>query len=455
MDQHRGELEELIARTAAEAAIPGAAVAVVHEGREHLFTTGVTSVDAPAPVTADTLFMIGSTTKTVTATAVLSLVAEGRLDLDAPIADLLPELRLSDPGAQRALTPRHLLTHTGGFEGDIPDDESDWAADALARSIAEYGTLPQHTAPGTSFSYSNAGFRLLGRLVEVLDGVDYDIAVRHRVLEPLGMADSFFLPWQVATRPHVVGHEAQPDGSPAVVHTWGLGRSALPEGGLVSSIADQARYLRFHLDGTAAGRAPLPDEVRVDMQRRHADGAVPFDEVGLPWLRVHQFGTTAVTHGGNIAGIQRSTMTLVPEAGLGVTVLANSGAGGALGAAVDDWCLRTLLGREPDPPRAIRPRDDAALAPYCGRFDAGTWGIELSAEDGMLRAAFFFSEQAADEERVLPPPLRLGFSAADEVARPEAPQAAFGRFDRDRDGAVVRLRTQGRTLRRVDDEAGA
>jgi hypothetical protein len=73
----------------------------------------------------------------------------------------------------------------------------------------------------------------------------------------------------------------------------------------------------------------------------------------------------------------------------------------------------------------------------------------------MLRAAFFFSEHAADEERVLPPPLRLGFSAVDEVARPEAPQAAFGRFDRDRDGAVVRLRTQGRTLRRVDEEAGA
>ncbi|HET8926520.1 MAG TPA: serine hydrolase domain-containing protein, partial [Microbacterium sp.] len=121
MDQHRSELEELIARTAAEAAIPGAAVVVVHEGREHLFTTGVTSVDAPAPVTADTLFMIGSTTKTVTATAVLSLVAEGRLDLDAPVVEVVPELRLSDPGAQRALTPRHLLTHTGGFEGDIPD----------------------------------------------------------------------------------------------------------------------------------------------------------------------------------------------------------------------------------------------------------------------------------------------------------------------------------------------
>lgn len=453
MVQQLAELDELIARTATEAAIPGAAVAVVHDGREHLFTTGVTSVEAPAAVTADTLFMVGSTTKTVTATAVLSLVAQGRLDLDGPVADVLPELRLSDPRVQRVLTPRHLLTHAGGFEGDIPDDEADWSREALARSVAGYGTLPQHVAPGTSFSYSNAGFRLLGRLLEVLDGADYDIVVQHRVLEPLGMTDSLFLPWQVATRPHVVGHSVQPGDSAQVVHTWGLGRSAIPEGGLVSSIADQARYLRFHLDGTAEDHAPVPERLRRDMQRRHADGAVPFDEVGLPWLRVHQYGTTAITHGGNVAGIQRSTMTMVPEEGLGVTVLANSGAGGVLGAAVDDWCFRRLLGRAPEAPRTPQTCADADLVPYIGRFDAGTWGIDLSAEGGMLRAAFFHTAPSDDETRVLPPPLQLALCGSDEIVRPEATQAVFGRFDRAADGTVVRLRTQGRTLRRLDEGA--
>lgn len=455
MTHHLTELEEIIVRTAADAAIPGAAVAVVHDGREWLFTTGVTSVGSPAAVTTDTLFMIGSTTKTLTALAVLALAAEGLLDLDGPVADVLPELSLSDHRAQRELTPRHLLTHTGGFEGDIPDDEDDWSHDALARSIASFDTLPQHVPPGTSFSYSNAGFRLLGRVIEVLDGVDYDIALRRRVLDPLGMADSFFLPWQVATRPHAVGHTARPDGSAEVVHTWGLGRSALPEGGLVSSLTDQARYLRFHLDGTTQGRAPVPDTVRQDMQRRHADGAVPFDEVGLPWLRMHQHGTTAVTHGGNVAGIHRSTMTLVPDEGLGITVLANSGAGGALGAAVDEWCFRTLLGREPEAPCTTQTRADGELTPYLGRFDAGSWGIVLAAEDGMLRAGFFHSTPTDDESRMLPPPLQLAFCGPDEVMRPEAPQAVFGRFDRDADGSVVRLRTQGRTLRRVGARANA
>lgn len=452
------ELQELIERTATTSGIPGAAVAVVHRGEEHVFTTGVASVDAPAPVTRGTLFMIGSTTKTATATAVLSLVDEGRLDLDAPIAGLLPELRLSDPHALAVLTARHLLTHHGGFEGDIPDDESDWAPDALARSIAGFRDLPQHIAPGTAFSYSNAGFRLLGRLLEVLDEDDYDAVVTRRVLAPLGMTDSLFLPWDVFSRPHAVGHDTDVDGAPIVAHTWGLGRSALPEGGLVSSIADQARYLRFQLDGVAAGSPPVPPDLRGEMQRRHCGAAVPFDGVGLPWLLVRQRGITAVTHGGNVAGVQRSSMTLVPEAGLGIAVLANSGAGGALGATVDDWCLRALLGLEPDAPHAARLRDADELAAYTGRFDAGTWGIDLSSADGMLRAEFFLTRPTDDESHVLPPPLRLAFTdEAETLVRPEAPHAPFARFDRDGAGAVVRLRTQGRTLRRVEPkpESGA
>ncbi|MFB8387556.1 serine hydrolase domain-containing protein [Microbacterium sp. NPDC055910] len=456
MDATFAALQELIDRTAEDAGIPGAAVAVVHDGVERLFTTGVASVAAPAPVTIDTLFMTGSTTKTVTATTVLALVEEGRLDLDRPVADLLPELRLSSSRALAALTPRHLLTHTGGFEGDIADDESDWSRAALERSIAQYGELPQYAPPGESFSYSNAGFRLLGRLLEVVDGDDYDIVVRRRVLEPLGMGSSLFLPWDVFSRPHVAGHEVGPDGASTVVHTWGLGRSALPEGGLVSSIADQARYLRFHLDGTAAVSAPVSPERRRLMQTAQADAAVPFDAVGLPWLLVREYGTTAVTHGGNVAGIQRSTMTLVPDEGLGVTVLANSGAGGALGAAVDEWCFRTLLGRVPDEPRAAVSQEPRELAPYCGRFDAGTWGIDLIADEGMLRATFFFTSPSDDEQRVLPPPLRLAFTGVrDEVVRPEAPQTVFGRFERGADGAVVRLKTQGRTLRRTESPAGA
>src|SRR5690606_32002812 len=113
------------------------------------------------------------------------------------------------------------------------------------------------------------------------------------------------------------------------------------------------------------------------------------------------------------------------------------GAGGALGAAVDEWCFRNLLGRPPAAARTPGERTGSELAPYCGAFDAGTWGIDLTAEGGMLRATFFFTGPSDDDERVLPPPLRLAFTGADEVVRPEAPQAVFARFERDDSGRIV------------------
>lgn len=443
------ELQQVVNDVAADVGVPGAAVGVIHDGIARTFTTGTTSVDAPVPVNDRTLFMIGSTTKTVTATAILSLVDEGAVELDSRVIDIMPELALASREAHDILTLRHLLTHTGGFEGDVADSD-DWDNDAIARSVVSYGELAQYTRPGSAFSYSNAGFRLVGRLLEVITGQPYETAVRERVLGPLGMTDSFYFPWEVFSRRHAVGHSIGEDGSASVAHTWGLGRSGAAEGGLASSIADQLKYMQFHLDGTAPGQAPLSAAIRSEMQSRQAAAAPPFDGVGLPWLLVNMFGTTAVTHGGNIAGIQRSTMTLLPQDGFAVTVLANSGAGGALGDAVTTWCFENLLGRAANDPFSPTLLTDAELEPFCGTWDSGTWGMNLTPVDGMLRAAFFLSDELADDVKLLPPPMSLAFCASDEIIHPQSPETLFGRFERDDRGLVTRLLCQGRALRRVD-----
>ena len=442
------ELQQVLDRKAREVGVPGAAVGIVHHEATMALTTGVASMAAPAPVTEHTLFMIGSTTKTVTATALLTLIDEGRLAFDTPVREILPDLPLWDGRVREQLTVRHLLTHRGGFEGDVAD-QAHWDRDSLARSVAAYGELAQYSTPGAAFSYSNAGFRLLGRMIEAITGESYEDAVAARVLEPLGMSESFFLPWEVFSRPHAVGHELDEDGHVSVSHLWGLGRSALPEGGLVSSVVDQLRYMRFHLDGTTASTSPLRDATRIEMQHPQAVAAPPFDAVGLPWLLVEMYGTTAVTHGGNVAGIQRSTMTLLPEQGSGVTVLANSGAGGVLSAAVTDWCFEHLWGGVPNRPRIAAPRRADELAPYCGRFDSGTWGMDISAEAGALKAEFFFTAASEENARRLPPPMTLVFCGDDEIMHPGSPTSLFGRFERDLDGAVIRLLCQGRSLRRV------
>ena len=144
--------------------VPGVAVGVVHEGREYTAGFGVTSVENPLPVDADTLFQIGSTTKTFTGTAAMRLVERGRLDLDAPVRTYLPKLRLAGRGVAGRVTLRHLFNHTGGWVGDTFVDTG-WGDDALAKAVARMAEIEQLTPLGEVWSYNNAGFYLVGRAV--------------------------------------------------------------------------------------------------------------------------------------------------------------------------------------------------------------------------------------------------------------------------------------------------
>src|SRR5436853_4346191 len=105
-----------------ETKTPGVAVGLLHDGKEHVAGFGVTSLENPLAVTPDTLFQIGSITKTFTGTAAMQLVEDGKLDLDRPVREYVPDLRLADEDVAAAVTMRHLLTHTGGWEGDFIDD---------------------------------------------------------------------------------------------------------------------------------------------------------------------------------------------------------------------------------------------------------------------------------------------------------------------------------------------
>lgn len=435
-------LRSLLDSQAASLQVPGAAVGVIVDGEEHIFTTGVTSVEAPAPVTGDTLFQIGSTTKTVTATAAMHLVERGLLDLDGPVRRHLPGLRLADERAAEELTVRHLLTHTGGFLGDIDDGES-WGADALAASVATYDRLPQLFAPGELASYSNAGFRLLGRVVEAVCGEPYETAVGRIVLGPLGMESSFFFPWEVAPRPHAVGHAVRQDG-PHVAHSWGLFRDAMPEGGLASSVRDQLRYAAFHLGTATVDDEPVGAATRELMQREHVHLGAPWSGIGLPWLLEERAGLRLVTHGGNIGNLQLSTFVMVPERGFAVTTLTNSAPGKALGTLVTDWCLEHLLGVAPHDVR-LPLREPGPE--YAGDYDAGQWTFEV---DEKLTARFVLRPHlvASGVEGMPDMPLAL-VEGTDDLTLATNPRQAIGRFLRDETGQITFLHLGGRAARRV------
>lgn len=399
------DLQEFLDTTAAELGVPGAVVGVVDGDREIVATTGVAAVDTGAAVTARTLFQIGSTSKTFTGTVAMRLVENGMLGLETRVVDVLPDFRLGDADALAALRVRHLLTHSGGFLGDA-DEQPGWDDDALARNVASFADLPQYFAPGTIASYSNAGIRLLGRVIEKVTGETFEQAVQRIVLDPLGMSETFFFPWDVIARPHAVGHVPGDGGALTTFAQWPLTRDIAPEGGIVSSVRDQLAYARFQMRGESEGTAPVSEETRLRMQQPQLAAGPPIDAIGLPWLLTRHGGARVVMHGGNIADTQLSEFVLAPDEDLAVTVLTNSGSGKALGAKVVDWCFAHLRGIEKTTQTAaLRPTD--ALDEVVGSYDAGQWHYDVTRVGEALEFAMVLREDIAALGIPPRPPLRV------------------------------------------------
>ena len=169
-----------------EHGVVGAQLAVLHNGEIHDAAAGVLNNVSKEPVTTGSLFQIASITKVWTATLVQELVNEGLLDLDRPVRDVLPDFRLADERAAQVITPRQLLCHTAGFEGDLFFDTGT-DDDALARFVARLVEADQVTPPGELWSYCNSGFSVLGRIVEVLRGKPFNKVLRERLADPLGL----------------------------------------------------------------------------------------------------------------------------------------------------------------------------------------------------------------------------------------------------------------------------
>jgi CubicO group peptidase (beta-lactamase class C family) len=389
----RSELERKLAESAERHQVPGAAVGIALGEQDVYAFHGVTSLDNPLPVDERTLFQIGSTTKTFTATAIMRLVEAGRVDLAAPVRTYIPELRLKDEDVAARVTVLHLLNHTAGWTGDYFEDTGE-GDDALARYVAKMAELEQVTPLGATTSYNNAAFNLAGRVIERVAGHTYEAALKELVLDPLDLSDSLLFLADVMTRRFAVGHQQHGD-QLQVARRWHLSRSARPAGGVVATAADQVKYARFHLgDGTAGGRRVLQAESLARMKRPTASlhASALGDSVGISWLLKDVGGVRLVRHGGTTNG-QLSAFVLVPERGLAIAVLTNSDTGGQLHQEMVRWALERYLDVvEPDPePLSL---GEAELAAYAGRYQTANGVVELTAEGDRLVANVSYSGEA-------------------------------------------------------------
>jgi CubicO group peptidase (beta-lactamase class C family) len=387
----RRRLEDL-PRLAATHEAPGVSVAVLVDGQVMEGTAGVLNLRTGVQVTPDSLFMIQSITKVWTATLVMQLVDDGLIELDVPVRAYLPRFRTADDGASARITVRHLLTHTGGFEGDI------WAAttageDALQRFVEDLvSRAPQNSRPGEMYSYCNAGYGVLGRLVEVLRNTAYPTAVRQYLAEPLGIDELASCADEALAFRTAIGHvRPSPHAAQRPSKLWAVMPASNPAAGnqLAMSARALIAFASMHLtDGQASGGTRLLSTASAQAMREpqvdHPAAIGTPARHGLGWMLAPRAGV--VEHGGDTIGVS-AQLRLVPEHGIAGAILTNSDAAGPIADNLLDPLLVDLagIGPEPEPPSPDADARVPAPERYVGRYQTRPSQREVTVdEDGRL-----------------------------------------------------------------------
>lgn len=372
-------LQAELERACAETGLAGAAFAVLHGGRTVDVAAGVLSVETGLPVRTDSLFQIGSVTKAITATLIMQAHEEGLIDLDRPIRHYLEGLPIGGGGDAEQVTVRHLLAHTSGFDGDLfedvgPDD------DCLAKFAFIARQLDLMCAPGRYYNYCNAGYALLGRIVERVRGEVYDVALQARLFHPIGAARSTSLVDELPFRSPATGHFPGPGGKPVVAPPVALPRALGPAGlTFWSNAGELVRFAALHMGQIEGG--PLRPSTAEAMRRRQVtlpDGS----GWGLGWKLIPNGGLTFVGHDGGTIG-HTAYLWFSPENGLAVALCANGGGREAFKQLA--WPIfEGVCGGVPEIELPEPSGPPASLTDYVGVYRNIGVTMEVTAEDGHL-----------------------------------------------------------------------
>lgn len=431
------DFDAYVARVLRTFDVPGAAVAVVKDGRVLLARGyGVRALGRPEPVDAGTRFGIASNTKAFTATALAQLVEQGMVAWDAPVVRYLPDFALYDPWVTRELTVRDLLVHRSGL-GLGAGDLLWWPASTYGR--AEIARRLRYIKPATSFrsayAYDNVLYLVAAQIIERVTGRSWEDVIRERILLPAGMTASTVRHSDAARGGNVATPHAEVGGRVRAVAPM-TSDNTNPAGGINSTAADMARWMLVQLDSgrltDSAGRArrlftpasarelwttvtPLPPNGPAPAGYGHLRSPVRGYALGF-FTSVYR-GQYQLQHSGGLPGYT-SLVTMLPDARLGVTVLTNAESAEAwraitlravdalLGASAPDYLA--LFTRLRDQDRAATAatlasarsaRDTASrpslpLARYAGRYEDAWYGdVTVALEQGRLVLRFSHTPQ--------------------------------------------------------------
>lgn len=388
-----------------ELGIPGMGLAIVKDDRVVLAKGyGVKDFEKKLPVTPDTLFAIGSSSKAFTALTVMLGVDEGKLSLDDSPKKYLPYFRMRDPEADSKITVRDLLSHSSGLNRtDIA-----WISGALNREeVIRVAGLAKPTAKlREKFQYQNVMFSAAGEVAAKVYGKTWEDVVRERVFRPLGMKSSNLTVAETLRAPdYALGYEYDDDTKETRRRPMRDFPQVAAAGAINSSARDMAQWVRFMLGGGAFDGKRLVSEKSFNellspQTKISPDGRVSY---GLGWFLREWRGRKVAEHGGNIDGFN-ALVALMPEERLGFVMLTNV-SGSPLGAAAMEAVWSNLAVKSEtrgtpvvvatvdDPPPAAGGAKAAADAQTDLVREAGSYllkeanmTIEVAVRDGKLVA---------------------------------------------------------------------
>ncbi len=368
--------------------VPGAQLGILDGDDLVEAAYGVLNNRTGQPATTDSVFQIGSISKVWTATVVMQLVDEGRIALDTPVVEVIPELQLSDPDVTKQLTIWHLLTHTSGIDGDVFTDTGR-GDDCLEKYTELLAEVAQNHPLGATWSYCNSGWSLLGRVIEKLTDQTWDQAMKERLFTPLGLDHTVTLPEEAILFAAAVGH-VEHEGEQIPTPVWDLPRSVGPAGLIKSTVRDVLGFAKLHLSGGLApdGTRVLSAESTEAMTRHEADLPDKFilgDSWGLGWIRFGWDGHRLIGHDGNTLG-QAGFLRILPGQDVAVALLANGGNTRDLYQDLYREIFAEVAGIEmahPFPPPAEPVEVD--ITPYVGTYARSSVRMEVLAEGPTLR----------------------------------------------------------------------
>jgi CubicO group peptidase (beta-lactamase class C family) len=304
--------------------IPGLALGIV-QGNQIVHLKGFGIADPSGRVvTPQTPFILGSTTKSFTALAVMQLVEAGKIELDAPAQRYIPWFRVADEAASAQITVRHLLNQTSGFSTAAGRKESidfDSSTQALENRVRRLRDVELTEPVGATYQYSNCNYQALGLIVQIVSGQEFESYVQQHILSPLDMRNSFTSKEEAQQHGLALGHRSV-FGLP-LAFDEPFPRGSVPSGFIISSAEDMSHYLIAHLDeGRYGGAALLSPAGIVELHHPAARQGDSETFYGMGWEVGPINGLPAIWHDGDTFSFH-SFMILVPETGWGVVVLSN------------------------------------------------------------------------------------------------------------------------------------